>query len=43
VLDSLINHLGSKFCIASDINVGAYLGLDIRKTLMAFLKSHNPG
>ncbi len=31
VLDSLINHLGSKFRITSDIDVGAYLGLDIKK------------
>jgi hypothetical protein len=31
VLDSLINHLGSKFLITSDIDVGAYLGLDIKK------------
>jgi hypothetical protein len=31
VLDGIISHLSSKFRITSDSDIGAYLGLDIRR------------
>jgi hypothetical protein len=43
VLDSIIKHLSTTFRITSDTDVGAYLGLDIKKNSDGFLEITQPG
>jgi hypothetical protein len=43
VLDSIVQHLGATFRITSEADVGAYLGLDIRRTSAGFLENTQPG
>jgi hypothetical protein len=39
----ILNHLGTAFCITSETDVGAYLGLDIKRNPEGFLKITQPG
>jgi hypothetical protein len=43
VLDSIIKHLGITFRITSDTDIGAYLGLYIKKNSDGFLEITQPG
>jgi hypothetical protein len=43
ILDSIIKHLSSIFRITSDTDVGAYLGLDIKRNSDGFLEITQPG